>query len=35
MITVNNVSKSYHRDKIEIPVLSNITIRVPEANSSR
>jgi len=31
MITVNNVSKSYHRDKIEIPVLSSITIRVPEA----
>jgi putative ABC transport system ATP-binding protein len=31
MITVNNVSKSYHRDKIEIPVLTDITIRVPEA----
>jgi len=30
MINVNNVSKSYHRDKIEIPVLSNITISVPE-----
>jgi putative ABC transport system ATP-binding protein len=30
MITVSNVSKSYHRDKIEIPVLSNITISVPE-----
>jgi putative ABC transport system ATP-binding protein len=31
MITVNNVSKSYHRDKIEIPVLTSITIRVPES----
>ena len=30
MITVTNVSKSYHRDSIEIPVLSNITITVPE-----
>jgi len=30
MINVTNVSKSYHRDKIEIPVLSNITISVPE-----
>ena len=30
MINVTNVSKSYHRDKIEIPVLTNITIRVPE-----
>jgi len=30
MINVTNVSKSYHRDRIEIPVLTNITIRVPE-----
>jgi putative ABC transport system ATP-binding protein len=30
MIAVSNVSKSYYRDTIEIPVLSNITIRVPE-----
>jgi len=30
MINVNNVSKSYHRDRIEIPVLSSITISVPE-----
>jgi putative ABC transport system ATP-binding protein len=30
MIDVTNVSKSYRRDAIEIPVLSNITIRVPE-----
>ena len=30
MINVTNVSKSYHRDKIEIPVLSNITISIPE-----
>jgi putative ABC transport system ATP-binding protein len=29
MINVNNVSKSYRRDAIEIPVLSNITITVP------
>jgi putative ABC transport system ATP-binding protein len=30
MIDVTNVSKSYRRDAMEIPVLSNITIRVPE-----
>jgi len=30
MIEVKNVSKSYRRDAIEIPVLSNITISVPE-----
>jgi putative ABC transport system ATP-binding protein len=30
LITVNGVSKSYHRDSIEIPVLQNITIQVPE-----
>jgi putative ABC transport system ATP-binding protein len=28
LITVQNVSKSYWRDKIEIPVLNNITINV-------
>ena len=30
MIEVKNVSKSYHRDRIEIPVLQNLTIDVPE-----
>jgi putative ABC transport system ATP-binding protein len=30
MIYVNNVSKSYRRDQIEIPVLSTITITVPD-----
>jgi putative ABC transport system ATP-binding protein len=30
MIEVNNVTKSYHRDSIEIPVLRDISIRVPE-----
>jgi len=30
MIDVKNVSKSYRRDAIEVPVLSDITIRVPE-----
>jgi putative ABC transport system ATP-binding protein len=30
MIDVKNVSKSYRRDAMEIPVLSNITIHVPE-----
>ena len=30
MIDVKNVSKSYRRDALEIPVLSNITIHVPE-----
>lgn len=30
IIEVKNVSKSYQRDKIKIPVLSNITINVPE-----
>jgi putative ABC transport system ATP-binding protein len=30
MIEVKNVSKSYRRDSIEIPVLSNISITVPE-----
>jgi len=30
MIDVKNVSKSYRRDAIEVPVLSNITISVPE-----
>lgn len=30
IIEVRNVSKSYHRDSIEIPVLSNISITVPE-----
>ncbi len=31
MIEVKNVSKSYRRDSIEIPVLNNISITVPEA----
>lgn len=30
MIKVNNVKKSYYRDTIEIPVLRNISIDVPE-----
>jgi putative ABC transport system ATP-binding protein len=30
MISVRNISKSYYREKIEIPVLSNISITVPE-----
>ncbi|MFN0158806.1 MAG: ABC transporter ATP-binding protein [Bacteroidota bacterium] len=30
IIEVKNVSKSYQRDKMKIPVLSNITINVPE-----
>jgi putative ABC transport system ATP-binding protein len=30
MIEVHNVSKSYRRDSLEIPVLSNITLDVPE-----
>jgi putative ABC transport system ATP-binding protein len=30
MINVNDVSKSYRRDQIEIPVLSRITITVPD-----
>jgi putative ABC transport system ATP-binding protein len=30
MIEVKNVTKVYHRDRIEIPVLRNLTITVPE-----
>jgi putative ABC transport system ATP-binding protein len=30
LINVTNVSKSYYRDSIEIPVLSNISLLVPE-----
>jgi putative ABC transport system ATP-binding protein len=30
MIEVNNVTKSYRRDSIEIPVLKDLSIRVPE-----
>jgi putative ABC transport system ATP-binding protein len=30
MISVKNVSKSYRRDSMEIPVLSNISLTVPE-----
>ncbi len=30
MVEVRNVSKSYHRDSIEIPVLQQINIAVPE-----
>ncbi len=30
MIEVENVSKAYHRDSIEIPVLNDISISVPE-----
>jgi putative ABC transport system ATP-binding protein len=30
MIEIQNVSKAYHRDSIEIPVLNGITLTVPE-----
>jgi putative ABC transport system ATP-binding protein len=30
IITVQDVTKSYHRDALEIPVLRGITLRVPE-----
>lgn len=30
MIDVNNVSKSYRRDTLEVPVLSNITLSIPD-----
>ncbi len=30
IVQVHDVSKSYHRDSIEIPVLQNITLDVPE-----
>ncbi|MRR12792.1 ABC transporter ATP-binding protein [bacterium] len=30
MIEIKNVSKSYHRERIEIPVLRDLTIDVPE-----
>jgi len=30
MIEISRVSKAYHRDSIEIPVLNNITLGVPE-----
>ena len=30
LIQLINISKSYHRDKLEIPVLSNINMEVPE-----
>ena len=30
MIEVNNISKSYHRDSLEIPVLKNLSISVPQ-----
>ena len=30
LIQLVNISKSYHRDSMEIPVLSNITMEVPE-----
>jgi putative ABC transport system ATP-binding protein len=30
MIEVKNVTKSYHRDRIEIPVLRDLSIQVPE-----
>ena len=30
LIQLNNISKSYYRDKLEIPVLSNINMEVPE-----
>lgn len=30
LIQLSNISKSYHRDSLEIPVLSNINMEVPE-----
>jgi putative ABC transport system ATP-binding protein len=30
LIQINNISKSYWRDSLEIPVLNNITMEVPE-----
>jgi len=30
IIDVEDVTKSYHRDSIEIPVLKNISLRVPD-----
>jgi len=30
LIQINNISKSYWRDSLEIPVLNNITVDVPE-----
>ena len=30
LIQLNNISKSYYRDKLEIPVLNNINMEVPE-----
>ena len=30
MIEIHNISKSYRRDSLEVPVLSNITIDVPQ-----
>jgi len=30
LIQLNNISKSYQRDKIEIPVLSNINMEIPD-----
>ena len=30
LVEVQNVTKVYHRDKLEIPVLQNITLSVPE-----
>ncbi len=32
MITVSNVSKSYFRDSLEIPVLRNISLSIPEGD---
>ena len=30
LIQLNNISKSYHRDRLEIPVLNDITMEIPE-----
>ena len=34
MIDVSNVSKSYFRDSLEIPVLRNISLSIPAESSS-
>lgn len=30
LIQINNISKSYYRDRLEIPVLNDITMEIPE-----
>ena len=35
LIEIKDVTKSYHRDSIEVPVLNNIDLDVPDGNFSR